>query len=61
MLLTSRTYALAQIADEGRKRAEVSFLVLTTPQKEREAEEKRAKRMLLLHQTGAVRVGEVVR
>lgn len=61
MLLTSRAYSLAQIADAGRKRAEPSFLVLTTSRQEREAEEKRAKRMLLLHQTGAVKVGEVVR
>lgn len=61
MLLTPRSYSLAQIADEGRARAEPSFLVLTTSRKEREAEVNRAKRMLLLHQTGAVKVGEVVR
>lgn len=61
MLLTPRSYSLAQTADEGRRRPEHSYLVCATSRKEREAEEQRARRMLLLHQTGAVKVGEVVR
>lgn len=61
MLLTPRIYALAQTADDGRTRAEPSFFTCTVSQKELEAEERRARKMLLLHQTGAVKVGEVVR
>jgi hypothetical protein len=61
MLLAPRTYSLAQIADEGRKRPEASYFLCTPSRKEREAEERRALRMLLLHQKGSVKVGEVVR
>ncbi|KAF2016294.1 DUF676-domain-containing protein [Aaosphaeria arxii CBS 175.79] len=61
MLLTPRTYALAQIPDEGRKEAEPSYFLLTPSRKELFHEEQRARRMLLLHQTGNVKVGEVVR
>lgn len=61
MLLTPRTYALAQTADDGRTRAEQSYFTCTVSRKELEAEERRARKMLLLHQTGAVKVGEVVR
>ena len=61
MLLTPRTYSLAHIADEGRKLPESSFFVCTKSRKELEAEEKCALRMLLLHQKGSVKVGEVVR
>lgn len=62
MLLTPRTYFLAQTPDEGRVQAEPSyFLCGTQSQKQRQDEERRALRMLLLHQTGSVRVGEVVR
>ncbi|EMD89149.1 hypothetical protein COCC4DRAFT_50547 [Bipolaris maydis ATCC 48331] len=61
MLLTPRTYSNAQTADAGRKLPEPSFFVCTKSRKELQAEEKRALRMLLLHQKGAVKVGEVVR
>lgn len=61
MLLTPRTYSLARTADEGRTRPEPSFFLCTPSRKEIAAEEQRARNMLLLHQTGAVKVGEVVR
>jgi len=61
MLLTPRTYSNAQIADVGRKLPEPSFFVCTKSRRELLEEEKRALRMLLLHQKGAVKVGEVVR
>ncbi|KAH9871643.1 hypothetical protein J1614_005898 [Plenodomus biglobosus] len=61
MLLTPRTYSLAQTADDGRRRAEHSYFTCTVSRKELEAEQRRARKMLLLHQTGAVKVGEVVR
>ncbi|KAF1836185.1 DUF676-domain-containing protein [Decorospora gaudefroyi] len=61
MLLTPRTYSLARTADQGCKHAEPSYFLCTPSRKELEAEEKRALRMLLLHQKGSVRVGEVVR
>ncbi|KAL6706604.1 hypothetical protein ACN47E_005360 [Coniothyrium glycines] len=61
MLLTSRSYLLAQAADEGRTRPEPSFFLCTPSRKEIAAEVLRARKMLLLHQTGAVKVGEVVR
>ncbi|KAL1656576.1 hypothetical protein SLS61_001042 [Didymella pomorum] len=57
MLLTPRTYSLAQTDT----RPGASYLLLTPSQKELRAEEQRARRMLLLHQTGSVKVGEVVR
>lgn len=61
MLLTPRTYALAQVPDAGCKEAKSSYFLLSTSRKERLVEEQRARRMLLLHQTGSVKVGEVVR
>jgi len=62
MLLTPRTYHLAQTPDEGSTRPEASyFLCGTQSQKQLEAEKRRAIKMLLLHQTGSVKVGEVVR
>ncbi|KAF2280084.1 DUF676-domain-containing protein [Westerdykella ornata] len=61
MLLTPRTYSLAQVPDEGCRHARTSYFLLTPSRKERLIEEKRARRMLLLHQTGAVKVGEIVR
>ncbi|KAJ4382387.1 hypothetical protein N0V86_002722 [Didymella sp. IMI 355093] len=57
MLLSPRTYSLAQTDT----RPGASYLLLTPSQKELRAEEQRARRMLLLHQTGSVKVGEVVR
>ena len=61
MLLTPRSYSLAQIADQGRIHPEPSFFLCTPSRRELEAEKKRALRMLLLHQKGSVKVGEVVR
>jgi hypothetical protein len=61
MLLTPRTYSLAQVPDEGHKEARSSYFLLTTSRKERLTEERRARKMLLLNQTGTVKVGEVVR
>ncbi|KAH3917867.1 hypothetical protein HBH56_045880 [Parastagonospora nodorum] len=62
MLLAPRTYHLAQTPDEGRTRPEPSyFLCGTQSRKQQEAERRRAVKMLLLHQTGSVKVGEVVR
>ncbi|KAF2111669.1 putative serine esterase-domain-containing protein [Lophiotrema nucula] len=61
MLLTPRTYSLAQTPDEGATGPRASYFLLTPSRKERLAEEARARRMLLLHQTGSVKVGEVVR
>lgn len=57
MLLSPRTYSLAQ----SDTRPGASYLLLTQSQKEICAEEQRARKMLLLHQTGSVKVGEVVR
>ncbi|KAH7077898.1 putative serine esterase-domain-containing protein [Paraphoma chrysanthemicola] len=62
MLLSPRTYSLAQTPDAGKVRPEPSyFLCGGLSRKQLEAERKRATRMLLLHQTGSVKVGEVVR
>lgn len=61
MLLTPRTYSLAQIPDAGCREARTSYFLLTPSRKERYLEEQRARKMLLLHQTGSVKVGEVVR
>ncbi|KAF2191171.1 DUF676-domain-containing protein [Zopfia rhizophila CBS 207.26] len=61
MLLTPRTYSLAQIPDEGCKEPRPCYFLLTPSRKELLVEEQRSRRMLLLHQTGAVKVGEVVR
>ena len=61
MLLTPRTYSLAQTADHGRTRPEPGYFLRVQSQRERQAEQQRARRMLLVHQTGSVKVGEVVR
>ncbi|KAF2473360.1 DUF676-domain-containing protein [Lindgomyces ingoldianus] len=61
MLLTPRTYSLAQIPDDGSHKPQPSYFLLTPSRKELLVEERRARRMLLLHQTGSVKVGEVVR
>ncbi|PSN66838.1 DUF676-domain-containing protein [Corynespora cassiicola Philippines] len=61
MLLTSRTYALSQTPDAGCRQPHPSFFLLSSSRKELQVEQERARRMLLLHQTGSVKVGEVVR
>ncbi|KAF2712682.1 DUF676-domain-containing protein [Pleomassaria siparia CBS 279.74] len=61
MLLNPRTYGLAQTPDAGSREAISSYFLLTPSRKELLAEEHRARRMLLLHQSGNVKVGQVVR
>jgi hypothetical protein len=61
MLLTPRTYALAQVPDNNCRKPRPSFFLLSPSRKEFLQEEQRARKMLLLHQTGSVKVGEVVR
>ncbi|KAF2748041.1 DUF676-domain-containing protein [Sporormia fimetaria CBS 119925] len=61
MLLTPRTYSLAQGPDAGCTQPRSSYFLLTSSRKEQYLEYQRARRMLLLHQTGGVKVGEVVR
>lgn len=61
MLLTPRTYSLAQIPDAGCTEARSSYFLLSQSRKDQRREERRARTMLLLHQTGSVKVGEVVR
>ena len=61
MLLTPRTYSLAQTPDAGCTEARSSYFLLTPSRKELLAEEQRARRMLLLHQNGSVKVGQVIR
>ncbi|KAF1920880.1 putative serine esterase-domain-containing protein [Ampelomyces quisqualis] len=62
MLLTPRTYQLAHTPDDGSTRPEPAyFLCGTQSRTQLEADRRRAIRMLLLHQTGSVKVGEVVR
>ena len=61
MLLTPRTYALAQAPDAGCTEPPSSFFLVTPSQKDIWLEKLRARKMLLLHQTGGVKVGEVVR
>jgi hypothetical protein len=61
MLLHPRIYRLAQTPDRDTDVAASPFLRLLPSPDEHLAELKRAKNMLLVHQTGSVRVGEVVR
>jgi hypothetical protein len=62
MLLTPRTYSLAQTPDAGSTRPSPPFFLCGTQSRQQlAAERRRARNMLLLHQTGSVRVGEVVR
>jgi hypothetical protein len=64
MLLTPRSYTLAQTSTStstSTSPADGAFFVCTTPLQQLAADVSRARKMLLLHQTGAVKVGEVVR
>ncbi|KAI9750616.1 MAG: proline dehydrogenase [Chaenotheca gracillima] len=63
MLLTARTYALAQAPDKGSGELKGGSAICghaTGWQRER-AGQRRFRKMLLLHQTGSVKIGEVVR
>ncbi|KAI9820374.1 MAG: hypothetical protein M1827_005998 [Pycnora praestabilis] len=61
MLITPRTYALSQHPDKGTK--ETSGLLSVQPHGwyYSSASHKHIKKMLLVHQTGSVKVGEIVR
>jgi hypothetical protein len=61
MLLTPRTYSLAQVPDTGCRETRSSYFLVTPSKQELRLEQERARKMLLLHQTGSVKVGEVVR
>ncbi|KAF2145124.1 uncharacterized protein K452DRAFT_295667 [Aplosporella prunicola CBS 121167] len=61
MLLPPRTYQLAQTPDKGAKQAASPFLHCTKSRKDKLAAQQSARRMLLVHQAGSVKVGEVVR
>ncbi|OCL01412.1 DUF676-domain-containing protein [Glonium stellatum] len=61
MLLTPRSYQLAQLPDKGRKNPTPSYFLCTPSRQEQIAAEEQARRMLLVHQVGSVKVGQVVR
>ncbi|KAK8214477.1 putative serine esterase-domain-containing protein [Phyllosticta capitalensis] len=62
MLLQPRTYRLSQIPDRGTTDPVSPFLSWTTPAwNDSPAAERSARKMLLVHQAGSVKVGEVVR
>ncbi|KAF2396228.1 DUF676-domain-containing protein [Trichodelitschia bisporula] len=61
MLLTPRTFELAQYPDKGSSRLNSPFIKCAPSWHEQRAARKHAEKMLLLHQTGVVKVGDVVR
>jgi hypothetical protein len=61
MLLTPRSYLLSQTPVPGSPEASSPYFTLLPTRKELLLQERRARNMLLLHQTGVVKVGEVVR
>ncbi|KAF2814292.1 DUF676-domain-containing protein [Mytilinidion resinicola] len=61
MLLTARSYGLAQLPDKGCENSPPSFFLLNSSKREQLAAEEQARRMLLVHQIGSVKVGEVIR
>ncbi|KAK0662865.1 putative lipase [Lasiodiplodia hormozganensis] len=61
MLLQPRTYQLAQVPDRNTSRPASPFLQWTTSRKDRLLHERTARSMLLVHQAGSVKVGEIVR
>ncbi|KAF2663836.1 DUF676-domain-containing protein [Microthyrium microscopicum] len=61
MLFTPRIYQLSQVPDANASKPASPFLsLLSSPHEQRRAAA-HAKRMLLIHQTGAVKVGELTR
>ncbi|KAJ9649572.1 hypothetical protein H2199_000349 [Coniosporium tulheliwenetii] len=58
MLLTPRTYDLAKTPDQASGKTQPSFLTLTTSWNEKAAAQRHFRKMLLVHQTGTVKVGE---
>ncbi|KAK7530615.1 putative serine esterase-domain-containing protein [Phyllosticta citribraziliensis] len=61
MLLPPRTYRLSQIPDRGTTHPVSPFLDWTPAWNDSPAAERSARKMLLVHQAGSVKVGEVVR
>lgn len=61
MLLCPRTFELAQVPDKGADRPVLAFFENTASWHEAQKALRYARRMLLIHQSGSVRVGEVVR
>ncbi|TID24883.1 DUF676-domain-containing protein [Venturia nashicola] len=62
MLFVPRTYAEAStLPDKNRDSPSSPFLCASLPREEQKRAEKRAKAMLLVHQSGCVKVGEVIR
>ncbi|KAK7519582.1 putative serine esterase-domain-containing protein [Phyllosticta citriasiana] len=61
MLLPPRTYSLSQIPDRGTTHPVSPFLNWTPAWNDSPAAERSARKMLLVHQAGSVKVGEVVR
>ncbi|EKG20726.1 protein of unknown function DUF676 hydrolase-like protein [Macrophomina phaseolina MS6] len=61
MLLQPRTYQLAQLPDRDTTEAVSPFLKWTPSWQEKLQQERTARTMLLVHQAGSVKVGEVVR
>ncbi|KAL9067798.1 MAG: hypothetical protein Q9157_006695, partial [Trypethelium eluteriae] len=61
MLLGPRTFELAQIPDKGADRPVLAFFEKTSSWHETQKALRHAREMLLIHQSGSVKVGEVVR
>jgi hypothetical protein len=61
MLLTARSYQLASTPDKDSDTLASPYPRWSPSWKERLAAQKHARKMLLVHQTGSVKVGEVVR
>jgi hypothetical protein len=61
MLLTPRTFQLAQNRDKNSSELGSPFLRLLPSPSEEVKQYQHIKKMLLVHQTGTVKVGEIVR
>ncbi|KAI9704521.1 MAG: hypothetical protein M1820_005595 [Bogoriella megaspora] len=61
MLLSPRTFKLAQIPDRGSNRPILAFFEDSSSWHETQKALYQARKMLLIHQSGSVKVGEVVR
>jgi hypothetical protein len=61
MLLTARTFQLARTPDQNTSEASPPFLQLLSTPDQLQAAKIYATNMLLVHQTGAVKVGELMR
>jgi hypothetical protein len=61
MLLSPRLYELSQTPDKGRRDASPTKALSVTSWRPRAQDYHHIVKMLLLHQTGSVKVGEVVR